>query len=599
MSSSNQVLSPEEFDSVESPPVFICPVLPISKRTLLATLLLTGHISLSSPAASPPVQGDLEPLSRRTPTHTQAKNQNEIESTTFLLRSVLAREEVNLDLARKSLKRAWALNLASPSLAVRLAYDALEIDDANEAQTILNETSNLCPKDPSLKIHQAIISLRYQSNPHLALGHAEAAYRLAPTSPRTIHILTETLSELGHLARIEQLLSACASIPSQDPDFWADTSENFAKHLFTEGELPHPQTLARFNAVLKRSIAAGLQSRSHTEKNADVCIRSGQFPEAVLLYRRCLDLSDDRPAQLRALTHHKLAKTLLSIDRDTDALLAASQAVALDETNPAHLELRADIHLELKNWQLALSDLSRGAALEPDSLELHLRTANLEIKLRDFESAATRCRSMSNGFPSAPTPKILGAIALASQGKHREAVAQLDAAEALLTESEQSAIGPEILFPLGVAAEKAGLTDKAVSLLKKCVAQESEFASDAANHLAFMWIDAGQNLEEAGQLIRSALQSKPESPYYRDTYGWWLFKNGKSRAALEELLRALKQMPTPEKPDVHSHLADVYSSLNDSENTAFHLKAVAEARPDTPGLAERIETLRIAHPEIR
>jgi predicted Zn-dependent protease len=114
-----------------------------------------------------------------------------------------------------------------------------------------------------------------------------------------------------------------------------------------------------------------------------------------------------------------------------------------------------------------------------------------------------------------------------------------------------------------------------------------------------MWIETNSNLEEAGTLIRKALQANPDSPYYRDTFGWWLFKMGEPKAALDELVRALKRMPTPEQPDVHSHLAEVYWSLNDPVNTARHLKAFAEMRPDTPGLEERIETLRIANPEIR
>ncbi len=598
MSPSNQVISPEVLETIEAPPVFRVRLrYHLRLAVAVAAGLLPSLIGIR--ADSPPLQGDMVPHVRQTRATHDPLPREPFQSTAFLLRSALAQEEDNSELAHKSLHQAWVLNHANPSLAVRLAYQALELEDVKGAQAVLEETAKRCPKDHTLKIHQAVISLRYQSNPRSALGYAELAYQLAPANPRSINILTETLAELGQINRIEQLLTSCSSIPSNDPDFWVTTSESFAKNLFTEGELPHPQTLARFNAILRRSIESGLSNATYTERNADICVRSGQLPEAVLLYRRSLNLTDERPTQRRAITHHKLARTLLSLDKDADALTSASQAVALDETNPSHLELRADIHLEQKNWHLALSDLSRGASLEPESLELQIRTANLEIKLREFESASNRCRSLCESFPSAPTPKILLAIALASLGKHHDAITQLSAAENLLTESEQASIGPEILFPLGVAAEKAGLAEKAASLLKKCISQDEELSPDAANHLAFMWIETNSNLEEAGTLIRKALQANPDSPYYRDTFGWWLFKMGEPKAALDELVRALKRMPTPEQPDVHSHLAEVYWSLNDPVNTARHLKAFAEMRPDTPGLEERIETLRIANPEIR
>lgn len=596
MSPSHQVISPGVRDIVAVPPVFVYRFRGVS---ILIAILLCAHNASAAPKITSHAQGDIEMYLRQTEKQHASEDRLQTQSMAFLLRSALAHEEENAELAHKSLRHAWSLSHASPSIAVRLAYEALEMNDIQDAQSILRQTAALCPRDHSLKIHQAIISLRYQSNPRMALEYAESAYRLSPSNPRSIQILTETLSDLGNLGRIEQLLTACATVPSQDPDFWTDTSENFAKNLFTEGELPHPQTLARFNTLLKRSISAGMRSPSHTEKNADICVRSGQLPEAILLYQQSLDIAQNVPAQRRAATNHKLARAFLSLDRHHDALAAASQAVALDNSNPAHFELRADIHLEQRNWALALTDISRSAELDPESLELQVRAANLEIKLREFESAANRCRMVSESFPSAPTPKILRAIALASQGRHHEAVAQLDAAESLLTESEQASIGPEILFPLGVAAEKAGLQDKAVSLLQKCIAQESDLAPEASNHLAFMWIDANSNLEEAGQLIRNAIQANPASPYYRDTFGWWLFKTGHSKAALSELLQALKAMPVPDMPDVHHHLAEVYLNLHDVFNAAIHLKAVAEARPDTPGLEEQIESLRIAHPDIR
>ncbi len=605
MSSFHQVFSPEVLDSFEKPPVFCCSMRRSTKRLIavLSTVSTIGAASIKTTgvAAQPNhVQGDLVALTRPpTQRAISDRDKQEVQATALLLRSALAQEENNSALAFQSLRASWSLNPANPSLAIRLAYEALETDNPALAQSILGETAKHCPKDSSIRVHQAVIGLHYESNPKLALGYAETAYRLAPANPRVINVLAESLSALGNIDRIEQLISACAALNISDPEFWISTSETFAKGLFTEGELPHPQTLNRFNALLRKSIAAGLNDASHIEKNADICVLSAQLPEAIRLYRHCLATPDNRPTPRRAQTHHKLARTLLSLDQTEDALVSSSQAVALDSSNPAHFELRAEIHAERKHFHLALNDLSRGAELDPESLELQLRTANLELKLREFGAAARRCRRLVQMFPSAPTPKVLRAIAVASMGKHEEAVADFNSVESLLTENEQAAIGPEILFPLGVAAEKAGLHKKAESLLLKCVQSESEFSSDAANHLAFMWLESNVNLEPAGQMIRQAVRDRPENPHYRDTFGWWLFKKGQPKAALEELLRSVRNMPEPDKADVHLHIADVFIDLSEPAQAVVHLKAAAEIRPDTPGLIEKMELLRITDPNLR
>jgi hypothetical protein len=58
-------------------------------------------------------------------------------------------------------------------------------------------------------------------------------------------------------------------------------------------------------------------------------------------------------------------------------------------------------------------------------------------------------------------------------------------------------------------------------------------------------------------------------------------------------------MPDPDRADVHLHIADVFINLSDPAQAVVHLKAAAEIRPDTPGLIEKMELLRIANPNLR
>jgi hypothetical protein len=58
-------------------------------------------------------------------------------------------------------------------------------------------------------------------------------------------------------------------------------------------------------------------------------------------------------------------------------------------------------------------------------------------------------------------------------------------------------------------------------------------------------------------------------------------------------------MPEPDKADVHLHIADVFIDLSEPAQAVVHLKAAAEIRPDTPGLIEKMELLRITDPNLR
>ena len=50
-----------------------------------------------------------------------------------------------------------------------------------------------------------------------------------------------------------------------------------------------------------------------------------------------------------------------------------------------------------------------------------------------------------------------------------------------------------------------------------------------------MWVERSENLDEAGQFIRRALEMEPTNGAYIDSLGWLYFKQGKFDEALTEL----------------------------------------------------------------
>jgi Flp pilus assembly protein TadD len=75
-----------------------------------------------------------------------------------------------------------------------------------------------------------------------------------------------------------------------------------------------------------------------------------------------------------------------------------------------------------------------------------------------------------------------------------------------------------------------------------------------------MWAEKGQNLTEAEQFIRRALEQEPDNPAYLDSLGWALYQQGRYQEALPPLERAVALLEQPD-PTVKEHLGDLYEKL--------------------------------------
>ena len=167
-------------------------------------------------------------------------------------------------------------------------------------------------------------------------------------------------------------------------------------------------------------------------------------------------------------------------------------------------------------------------------------------------------------FPSM-SPSIL-AIALSQAKRHPEAMAAFSDAKAEAEASREDLLNAEFFFLYGEAAEQAGMVDKAAELLKQCLEMEpnGQFSAEACNYLGYMWVDRGEHLEEAGELIKKAISLEPDKGEYLDSLGWLYFKKGEPERALTELLRAQESILRETKKDdatVLEHIGDVYSKL--------------------------------------
>lgn len=132
----------------------------------------------------------------------------------------------------------------------------------------------------------------------------------------------------------------------------------------------------------------------------------------------------------------------------------------------------------------------------------------------------------------------------------------------------------------GIAKERNGHWDDAVKDFQKALDVFPENA-DILNYLGYGWIDRGENIEEAENMIRKALEIKPNDGYITDSLGWALYKKGEYEEAVKYLERAVELEPYD--PIINDHLGDAYWEANRKQEARYQWKrALNYYTDDTP-----------------
>jgi tetratricopeptide (TPR) repeat protein len=74
----------------------------------------------------------------------------------------------------------------------------------------------------------------------------------------------------------------------------------------------------------------------------------------------------------------------------------------------------------------------------------------------------------------------------------------------------------------------------------------------AANNLAYLLAEKGQNYDEALELALQAEKQKPDDPFVKDTLGWIYYRKGDYEKAVQLLTESTEKIP--DNAVLHYHL---------------------------------------------
>ena len=349
--------------------------------------------------------------------------------------------------------------------------------------------------------------------------------------------------------------------------------------------LAAPQAAAALQ--LRRAVLARVQILSQLERN----------PDAVALIDRTMGLHlDDGMATLRArlIKGQTLDFDIVHTARDGLAEVFFTLATALND--------QADQTFVLLYARLA-------ATLRPDHAEAQLMTAGLLENLGQLDLAVQAFAAVPASDPAYVAARIGAAEATLRMGRGSDAVT-------LLQDLVQKKPGDiNVLTALGDGQRRQNQCDLAVKsydaaialvpdpapgnwpLYYKragCLIQTGNWPAAEAdfrfalkldpgqprvlNELGYSYVDRGENLAEALQMIQRAVMAAPDQGYIVDSLAWAYYRLGRFSDAVAPQEKAAKMMPVD--PVVTDHLGDIYWSVGRKREARFQWHRALSFEPD-------------------
>ena len=507
-------------------------------------------------------------------------------------------EDGEMEKALEAYRQVLNVDPGQIELAVRVAALLTRDDDYPSAIDVLKDAVKVHPKAPEPYLELSFIYAKYLKKVNQAIEFANKAIALDPQKIDGYQRLFEIYLTAGDEQRALETLDRAAKMPNDDPTFWARLGRLYGSVILRPDAKPNPEQTARLNDVFEKAAAKGQNNAAVLKEVGDYFASTQQIKEALPFYLRVLELQPD-DANVReklatgfVLTNQRAraVETLEAIIQEhpekyqSYELLAqlhddeARALVRANQTDPANAEFKK-----------AAQNYEQSLLINPNHAATYLRLAELLlVPLKQSERAVSVLTEGRRRYPDAPEFAYYLAIALRESKKAKDAVIMFEEALNEAQNAEADFLKPRFYVEYGAAAQEAGLYDKAAELFHKAIAMDPANAAEPYNYLGYMWAEQNSHLDEAEDAIKRALQLDPENGAYLDSMAWVEYRQGKYDQALENLKRAVENLPR-EDAVVFEHLGDVYLKLNRVSQALESWQKAKTLDPSNKDLAAKID----------
>ena len=263
-------------------------------------------------------------------------------------------------------------------------------------------------------------------------------------------------------------------------------------------------------------------------------------------------------------------------------LLYGRLALAL---RPDHIEailLTADLLEGLEQYTLATEVYDTVPASDPSYHAAELGRAGALERAGDTETAIEVLTQLTETHGDIPAVHISLGDLLRRLERYDEATPHYDEAISLMGEAQPNQW--VVYFARGITHEREDRWELAEADFRKALELNPD-QPQVLNYLGYSFVELGENMDEALDLIERAVASRPDSGYITDSLGWALYRLGRSDEAVVHMERAVELEPID--PIINDHLGDVYWAVGREREAEFQWHRALSFEPEEED-AERI-----------
>jgi tetratricopeptide (TPR) repeat protein len=256
-----------------------------------------------------------------------------------------------------------------------------------------------------------------------------------------------------------------------------------------------------------------------------------------------------------------------------------------------------ELYDQVKNYEAAAAAFDKVPRSSPLWLNAQLRKSYDLNALERNDEAKVLLKELIAAYPDDMRPYYTIGNLLRGNKEYGEAIDYYTKAIEKLGPEDKSHWS--LYYARGVCHERLKDWPKAEADLKKSLdldpAQELTL-----NYLGYSWVDQGVNLKEAMDLIRRAVQKRPNDGYFVDSLGWAYFRQNDFAQAVKQLERAVELKP--DDPVINDHLGDAYWKVGRQLEATFQWKQALDLKPepeDEAKIRQKLEKGLLTEPTTR
>ncbi len=269
------------------------------------------------------------------------------------------------------------------------------------------------------------------------------------------------------------------------------------------------------------------------------------------------------------------------------AIIYLQLALYLDPHHAMAMLSLADLYESLKKPELAIQVYERIPASSPLSESAEIQHA---IDLDSLDRTAEAKQRLNQVIAAHPKDtEALMALGNIERGRKEYPACAATYTKAIGTIPELQKNNWVVLYFRGICYERSHQWPSAEADMKKALALFPDQPL-VLNYLGYSWIDQGIHLEEGMDMIRRAVEQRPDDGYIVDSLGWAYYRTGNFVEAVKNLERAV--LLKPDDPTINDHLGDAYWRVGRTLEAHFQWAQAKDFKPEADELAKINEKLK-------